>query len=133
MPVVDAVLLICAAQLPEWPPETLVNTTPAPEPDVFHPEVSVSKPVFVTRLMVSEAVFVFPALLPVTVCGPPDVAVQVLPLQDPFGAIEKVVLEVTSPSELLAASKPWAVYTCHDGRARRADGDVVEGSAPHLQ
>ena len=112
MPVVDAVLLICAAQLPEWPPETLVNTTPAPEPDVFHPEVSVSKPVFVTRLMVSEAVFVFPALLPVTVCGPPDVAVQVLPLQDPFGAIEKVVLEVTSPSELLAASKPWAVYAC---------------------
>ena len=44
--------------------------------------------------------------------GPPDVAVQVLPLQDPFGAIEKVVLEVTSPSELLAASKPWAVYAC---------------------
>ena len=72
MPVVDAVLFICAAQLPECPPDTLVSTTPALEPDVFHPEVSVSKPGFVTRLMVSEAVLVFPALFPVTVCGPPE-------------------------------------------------------------
>ena len=85
MTVVDPVLLICAAQLPECPADTLVSTTPAPEPDVFHPEVSVSKPGFVTRLIVSEAVFVFPAAFPVTVCGPPAVAVHVFPLQDPFG------------------------------------------------
>ena len=33
-------------------------------------------------------------------------------MQDPFGPIEKVVLDVTSPSELLEASKPSAVYAC---------------------
>ena len=57
----------------------------------------------------SDAVLVLPASLPVTVCGPAAVAVQVAPVQEPFGAIEKVVRAVTSPSELLEASKPSAV------------------------
>jgi hypothetical protein len=35
--------------------------------------------------------------------------VQTLPVHEPFGEIENVVEEVTSPSELLAASKPSAV------------------------
>ena len=35
-----------------------------------------------------------------------------LPVHEPFGAIENVVLDVTSPSELLPASKPCAVYAC---------------------
>ena len=39
-------------------------------------------------------------------------AVQVLAVHEPSGPIEKLVLEVTSPSELLEASKPSAVYTC---------------------
>src|SRR5215210_4796503 len=58
---------------------------------------------------VNEAVAVLPPLFPVTVCGPLVVAVQVAPVQEPFGAIENVVKAVTSPSELLAASNPSAV------------------------
>ena len=58
------------------------------------------------------AVPVLPPLLPVTVCAPADVAVQLPPVQDPFGPIEKVVKVVTSPSELFEASKPSAVYAC---------------------
>ncbi len=61
---------------------------------------------------VSEAVLVFPESLPVTVCTPATVAVQLAPVQDPFGPIENVVEAVTSPSELLEASKPSAVYDC---------------------
>jgi hypothetical protein len=59
---------------------------------------------------VSEAVAVLPPSLPVTVCGPPAFAVQMLPTQVPSGEIENVVNAVTSPSELFAASKPWALY-----------------------
>ena len=55
---------------------------------------------------------VLPALVPVTVCGPATEAVQVAPLQEPFGAIVKVVAEVTSPSELPYTSRPSAVYVC---------------------
>ena len=50
----------------------------------------------------SEAVLVLPPSLPVTVCAPAEVAVQLAPVQDPFGVIEKVVFAVTSPSELFA-------------------------------
>ena len=50
-----------------------------------------------------------PALVPVTVCGPATEAVQMAPVHDPFGAIEKVVEEVTSPSELSYWSRPSAV------------------------
>jgi len=59
---------------------------------------------------VREAVLVLPPSLPVTVCAPRAVAVHVLPVQEPLGAIEKVVAAVTSPRELPAASKPCAVY-----------------------
>ena len=49
----------------------------------------------------SEAVPVLPALVPVTVWTPAAEALQVaLPVQEPFGAIENVVVDVTSPSEL---------------------------------
>ena len=50
------------------------------------------------------------ASVPVTVCAPAAVAVQAFPVQEPLGVIEKVVFDVTSPSELFAASKPCAVY-----------------------
>jgi hypothetical protein len=39
-------------------------------------------------------------LVPVTVWAPAVVAVQTAPVQEPFGAIVKVVVGVTSPSEL---------------------------------
>ena len=55
---------------------------------------------------------VFPPLFPTTVCDPAAVAVQLAPVQDPSGEIENLVPDVTSPSELLAASKPSAVYAC---------------------
>ncbi|MND08222.1 hypothetical protein D3C83_306980 [compost metagenome] len=52
---------------------------------------------------------VLPALVPVTVCDPVTVAVQVAVVHDPFGVIENVVEVVTSPTLLLAASNPSAV------------------------
>jgi len=79
---------------------------------VFQPELSTSKPGFLTKLTASEAVLVLPPSLPVTVCEPPVFAVQTAPVQDPFGAIEKAVAAVTSPSELFDASNPCAVYAC---------------------
>src|SRR5919199_668643 len=60
----------------------------------------------------SEAVAVFVPFVPVTVCAPPTAAVQVAPVQEPFGAIENVVVDVTSPSELSYWSRPSAVYAC---------------------
>ena len=57
---------------------------------------------------VREAVPVLPPSVPVTVCAPALVAVQTLPLQEPSGAIEKVVESVTSPSGLPYWSRPWA-------------------------
>ena len=71
----------------------------------------------------NDAVPVFPSAVPVTVCAPADVAVQLPPVQDPFGPIEKVVLDVTSPSELFEASKPSAVYACEPP----APIDALEG------
>jgi len=60
-------------------------------------------------LTCSEAVPVFPDFVPVTVCAPATEAVHVAALQEPFGAIEKVVVEVTSPREFSYWSRPWAV------------------------
>jgi hypothetical protein len=64
----------------------------------------------VPALTVNVAVAVFVASVPVTVCAPEVVAVQVAPAQDPLGPIEKVVAPVTFPSELLFESNPVAVY-----------------------
>ena len=50
-----------------------------------------------------------PPSLPVTVCAPALEAVQVAPVQEPFGAIVKLVAAVTSPSELSYWSRPCAV------------------------
>src|SRR5437764_10800174 len=84
----------------------------APEPDVFQPDRSLSKPGFRTWLTWTEAVLVLPESVAVTVCGPPAVAVQLAPLHDPSGAIEKDDADVTSPIELLAESNPWTVKAC---------------------
>src|SRR5438128_9807059 len=64
-----------------------------------------SAPAFTVRL----AVAVLPLLLPVTVCPPAVAAVQLAPVQEPFGAMVKVVEAVTSPRLLLPASKAVAV------------------------
>src|SRR3954462_6432177 len=61
---------------------------------------------------VSDAVELTPLFVAVIVWLPPPVAEQTLPLQDPSGAIEKLVPAVTSPSEFPPASKPCAVYDC---------------------
>ena len=53
---------------------------------------------------VTVAVSVAAPAWPVTVWAPAVVAVQLLPVQLPSGPIEKVVLAVTSPIGLLAAS-----------------------------
>ena len=58
---------------------------------------------------VSDAVLVLPPSFPVTVWAPAVVAVHTLAVHDPSGEIENVVEPVTSPRELFAASKPWAV------------------------
>src|SRR3954468_1694798 len=60
----------------------------------------------------NEALPLLPLVVPVTVCAPDTTAVQVAPLQEPFGAIEKAVDAVTSPSELSYWSRPCAVYDC---------------------
>src|SRR6266576_1564144 len=61
---------------------------------------------------VNVALLVLPPVLPVTGCAPATEAVQVAPVQEPSGAIVKVVFAVTLPSELLNWSKPCAVYAC---------------------
>src|ERR671937_545699 len=66
----------------------------------------------VPAFTVSVAELVLPASVPVTVCEPAVVAVQLAPVQEPFGLIVKVVFAVTSPSELLYWSRPCAVYAC---------------------
>ena len=44
-------LVSCAAQLPEWPPATRLSVMLVlPDPEVFHPDVLVSKPGLPTRL-----------------------------------------------------------------------------------
>jgi len=53
-----------------------------------------------------------PPSLPVTVCAPATVAVQLAPVHVPFGVIENVVNAVTSPNELPVESKPSALYDC---------------------
>ena len=49
-------------------------------------------------------------LVPVTVCDPATEALQLLAVQLPSGETVKTVVAVTSPSELLKASRPSAVY-----------------------
>ncbi len=67
-----------------------------------------------------------PALFPVTVCAPAVNAVHVAPVQEPFGEIEKVVPEVTLPSELFAASNPSAAYACEPVATMVAlDGEIT--------
>src|SRR6266542_3048663 len=66
---------------------------------------------------------VFPADVPVTVCAPATVAVQVAPEHDPFGEIEKVVLPVTSPVELSNRSRPSALNVAEPPAA------IVDASA----
>src|SRR5215208_5037480 len=56
----------------------------------------------------NEAVPVLPLFVPVTVCAPATEAVQVAPVQDPFGVIEKVVDAVMSPSLPLTVCAPAA-------------------------
>ena len=63
-------------------------------------------------MTVNDAVPLLPPLVPVTVCAPSEVAVHVVPEQEPSGPIENVVDPVMFPSELLNSSKPWAVYAC---------------------
>ena len=78
----------------------------------------------------NEAVPVLPAFVPVTVCAPADVALQLAPLQEPFGPIEKVVLDVTSPSELSYWSRPSAVYACEPPAVMTAEaGDSAKWSS----
>src|ERR671934_44879 len=60
----------------------------------------------------SDAVPVLPVSLPVTVCAPATEAVHVAPVQEPSGAIENVVAEVTSPRLLSYWSRASAVYVC---------------------
>jgi hypothetical protein len=122
--VVVPVFLSSAAQPPLWPPETRVRVTFVPDPDVFQPERSVSNPGFRTKFTFNDAVADFPAFVPVTVCGPPTVAVQVAPVHEPFGESVKVVPEVTSPSELLDASNPCAVYVCEPPEPIVADAGL---------
>ena len=45
-------------------------------------------------------------------CGHAGVAVQTLAVHEPSGSIENVVLDVTSPSGLPAASNAAAVNAC---------------------
>src|ERR671934_14647 len=74
----------------------------------------------------SDAVPVLPVSLPVTVCAPATEAVQVAPVQEPSGAIENVVAEVTSPRLLSYWSRPCAVYVCEPPALIVADaGDRV--------
>ena len=81
-------------------------------------------------MTVNEAVSVLPASLPVMVCAPEAVAVQVATVQDPFGPIENVVLDVTSPSELSYRSRPSAVYACEPPAVMVADaGDKTRWSS----
>jgi len=60
----------------------------------------------------SDAVPVLPPFVPVTVWLPAVVAVHDAPVHDPLGAIEKDVVDVTSPSEFSYWSRPSAVYAC---------------------
>jgi hypothetical protein len=57
----------------------------------------------------SDAVAVFVPFVPVTVCAPATDAVQVAAVQDPFGAIENVVADVTSAMALSYWSRDCAV------------------------
>src|SRR2546425_7466671 len=65
-------------------------------------------------LTLSAAVPVLPegVCVPVTVCGPATVALQLPAVQLPSGAMVKLVAAVTSPRSLPKASWACAVYVC---------------------
>ena len=65
--------------------------------------------VAVPEVTVNVAVSVLPLSVPVTVCDPATVAVQVAPVQEPLGEMENVVDPVTSPREFPDWSNPVAV------------------------
>jgi hypothetical protein len=50
-------------------------------------------------LTCSDAVPIAPTSVPVTVCAPPAVAVQMATMHEPFGLMVNVVSDVASPSE----------------------------------
>ena len=59
MLVVVPVLVSLAAQLPLWPPATRLSVMSAPDPEVFQPVRSVSKPGLPTRLGLTTTCDVF--------------------------------------------------------------------------
>ena len=71
---------------------------------------------------------VLPPSLPVTVCGPATVAVQLAPVQDPSEEIEKLVEAVTSPSELFEASNPWALRSIAERLLEAVDRGLWDAS-----
>ena len=79
-----------------------------------------------------EAVPVLPLSSPVTVCGPAAEAVQVAPVQDPFGAIEKVVGRghvAERVVELVAALGRVGLRTARRDRRRgRREHEVIEAA-----
>src|SRR5919204_539565 len=78
----------------------------------------------------SDAVPVLPVSLPVIVGAPATEAVHVAPVQEPSGAIENVVAEVTSPRLLSYWSRPCAVYVCEPPELIVADaGDSARWSS----
>ena len=98
-----------AAQPPVCPPATLVSVTPVPEPEVFQPLRLVSKPGLPTKLTVSEAVPVLPLFVPVTVCAPAELAVQVAPVQEPFGHRAKLLASCEEPQHEVVVFGPRRV------------------------
>src|SRR5438094_449124 len=139
----SALALTCSEAVPVFP-DFVPVTVCAPATEAVHvaalqePFGAIEKAV--VELMVlwsrapaltcSDAVPVFPAFVPVTVCAPAAEAVQVAPLQEPFGAIEKLVVDVRSPRELPYWSRPAAVYVCDPPEVIEAvDGESTRWSS----
>jgi hypothetical protein len=68
-----------------------------------------NKEVMVPTFTCRVAVPVLPLSVPVTVCGPAALAVQIAPVHEPSGDILNVVATVTSPKLLLLLSRPVAM------------------------
>jgi hypothetical protein len=76
-------------------------------------------------LTVRLAAAVLPLSLPVTVCAPATVAVQVAPVHEPSGLIVKVVELVTAPRLLPYASEPIAVKLWLPPEVMLADAGLI--------
>jgi len=79
-------------------------------PSLIVPELAVM--VSIGRVMAVTfrlAVALIDPSVPVTVCDPATVALQLVPVHEPSGAMVKVVAPVTSPRELPYWSEPDAV------------------------